>query len=494
MFSEVSIARVQDIPQALRHGLDLIGGLERLVKPGQSVVIKPNLTAGKPASSGGTTDVKVVEALIGELRRHTPSRIVVAEGAGNEMDTTYAFEITGYREMADRLGIELYDCDKGGFVEVDVRNPLAIPKVRLPRIIMESDVYISVPVIKTHVHCGISVSLKNAFGLIPDVDKMSVHREGILEQTIVDINSARSPDLVVVSGLLGAEGIAGGIDFNHPVKCDLIICGRDPVAVDAVCVRLMGQNPRVRHICWADEAGIGCSRMEFIRIKGLPLDEVSFQFMSPREQLMQQIENLNLIDADSCSGCRSLVEGGLNRFAAKALLRPLAIGYGPGLAESELHGDTSVCILSTGGGRELILVGDCAEGCKANAARIAGCPPSPQDFRGVLDKSGIICRRCEEKAIQAVDGARNLEFIQRLRILASGREVFRGKLNEGRLDDLLVLVGDCERRYNEYHGNRVRKLKGIQPRSYMRYVGGCPPSREEILAALKSFEGYSAVL
>ncbi|MBC7256274.1 MAG: DUF362 domain-containing protein, partial [Chloroflexi bacterium] len=143
-----------------------VGGITRFVRPGQTVVIKPNLTANAPETSGGTTHVDLVAAIVEAVRTAFPSRIIVAEGTGafGARHET-AFPTGGWREMAKRLGVTLYNLDAGphdAMCTPNGRYPSSLPFSRLVR---ECDVFISVPCLKTHITTDYTVALKNSFAL-----------------------------------------------------------------------------------------------------------------------------------------------------------------------------------------------------------------------------------------------------------------------------------------------------------------------------------------
>lgn len=432
-FSFVAIEKVEkieDLDVALKHSLNLIGAIDKFVKKGDLVFIKPNLTSGVPPSTGGTTEVRLVESLIKLVQSCGPKRVIVAEGAGAEVDTQIAFSRLGYLEMAKLTGVELLDCDRDKYIKVMVNEPLYKKELQIARILLDCDVFISVPVLKSHVSCGVSVALKNSFGLIPDASKIQVHRDGMLEEAIVDINSIRAPDLVVVDGLVAAEGVAGGVDFSHPIRRDLIIVGQDPVAVDATCVRLIKHNSSIRHILWADKRGIGQANPALIRIKGVSVEKAAHPFLTPRKQIAQEVNNLNLLDLDACSGCRGVVESELLRFSHKGLLRPINIAYGPG-----------EMALPQG---ELLLAGDCTKKYQDSGRWISGCPLKASSFRQALEELDLVCSECADKVLLVLESLKGFPFIEKLRILASGREIYRGQANRAKMEDIILLVGDCE--------------------------------------------------
>jgi len=463
------VEKIENLDVILERSLNLIGGIEKFIKRGDLVFIKPNLTAGAPSSTGGTTEVKLVESLVKLVQSCKPKRVIVGEGAGTQIDTEVAFARLGYFQMAERTKIKLLDCDRDEYIKAPVDDPLYKKELRIARILLDCDVFISIPVLKSHISTGISVVLKNSFGLIPDVDKIQIHRDGMLEEAIVDINSVRAPDLVVVDALVAAEGVAGGVDFSHPVRRNLIIAGEDPVAVDMTCVKLMKHNPSIRHILWADKKGIGNANPALIRVKGIPPEESAYPFLTPREQIMQEAKYLNLLDLDACSGCRGVVESELIRFSKRGLLRPINIAYGPGEISS-----------SPG---ELLLIGDCTKRYQNRGRWIPGCPVKAGSLRKAMEDLNLVCFKCANEVLSAIKDFKE-SSLEKLRILASNREIYRGQSNQAKIEDLLVLVGDCEENYYRYHGDRLRKILKQEPDRYMEFIPGCPPDKKEIKNAL----------
>lgn len=479
-FTTVSIKKIEsNVEIGLKDCLNLQGGINNFIKKGDIVFIKPNLTAGYPSESGATTDVRLVECLAKLVKTCNPKKIIVGEGAGTEIDTRIAFDKLGYRAMAERTGVELLDCDRDKYVNVEVKDALYKQKFKVAQILLYCDVFISVPVLKPHSFTGITVALKNSFGLIPDKDKIEVHRSGKLEEAIVDINSVRAADLIVVDGLVAAEGIAGGSDFSHPIRRNLIIMGQDPVATDAICVKLMDHNPRILHIRWAAEKGIGIDDLAYIQTNGLRFKEAVHHFLTPREQLIQEKKNLNLLDLNSCSGCRSIVESSLNRFSQDFFLKPVTIAYGPGELSLRMQQLTK---------QKVILVGDCTKRYQTLGKWIPGCPPQFAELYKVLNGLGLACNKCADSLQLAMKDLRNYPaFLEKLRILGGGQEIYRGASNEAGMEDLVFLIGDCEKGYSRYHGNRLKKILRNKPFKYMAYVRGCPPSPEQIKRSFHTF-------
>ena len=457
---------VGDLAAALKDILDPMGGIGSFLRGHKSVLIKPNLTAGAPCESGGTTSVVLVEALVQLVLDEGVARVAIGEGAGAECCTDWAYDRLGYTEMAQRLGVELLDLDRYGYTVVPVREALWKSEIMVSRAVMEYESYITVPCLKTHPGCGITVAIKNAFGTLPDRVKTEAHREDKVEEVIVDLLSIRPPDLIVVDGLIGSQGIGGGSDFVHPVGCGLLICGANAVAVDRVCCEIMSQNSRVRHLQWADKKGLGPAGLERIMVKGETIDNARVPFLSPADQLEMDIDRLRIEDSQACTGCRNAVAMSFLRLSAKGLSSPITAVCGP--FDLNLLEDND---------RTVICIGDCA--CKQagedkGSIKVPGCPVTARDFMGMLHSSRFLCKECEERVREALKKAPTFPG----RILTCGQVISD---SEGSVSS--VLVGDCMEGYYQMNANRSAKSSklGTGLARDAALVKGCPPTIEAIL-------------
>lgn len=477
-FSDVSLLRPEgELLDVLREGVDSIGGIARYVKPGDTVFIKPNLTAGMPASTGGTTDVLFTEAVVRLVKEAQPGRILVGECSGNESRSIESLTNCGYVDMGRRQGIEVVDLDFAEFEDISIEHPLYRDVVHLPKVLMEADVFISVPVLKNHVSVGITVALKNSFGLVPDDDKLTAHRNNAVEEILVDISKARRPDLVFVDGRLGAEGIAGGTHFKKPIAANLVLVGNDPVAIDAVSARVMDQNPRERYIQWAAMEGLGYDNLDYIRLHGLTIEEAKIHFLTPAEEIMQDsLGKVRLCDLESCSKCRATAEGAMSRFSATpaSLLEPVDVVYGPG------EWKKPSCI-----NPRTLLLGDCIrEKYRALGHWIPGCPVDAEAYMKAMSDFNIVCTKCMDAAKAVMDGY-TPEQLKDIRVLAANRTIFRGADNQAAVDDLLLAIGDCQAGYCRNHARRGHKISDVDFDKTMVYQPGCPPTAEEIRSAFE---------
>ena len=410
-FSEVAIARFDAAESAaqraaqygrlrdsLRELVGMIGGMRRYIKATDTVFIKPNLTAGMPTETGGTTDVFFAEAVVELVREAGAARIIVGECTGNESRSIESLTNLGYKDMCERQGVEMADLDFAEFTDIAVENPKYKKTLRLPTIFWESDVFISVPVLKTHVSAGITVAIKNGFGLIPDTAKTDAHRDNAIEKVIADVCAAKPAALVFVDGRIGSEGIAGGSDFEHPIRANLIMASNDPVATDAVAARLMRQNPRVSHVRWAAEQGAGNDRPEYILIRGLSVEEAAVNYMSPADQIMRSTRGkVKIYDLGACSRCNSNAASAMHRYSYNpaSLLAPVEAVTGPGewAAPGEINPRT-------------LLLGDCVQQKYRTCGKwIGGCPVNMGEYMKALAEFDIVCSQCERTVKKVLDDA-----------------------------------------------------------------------------------------
>ena len=237
------------------------------------VLIKVNFITDMTWDTGATTDPMVVEAIILKLKE-LPIRISVVESDASMTDATKAFERTGMKAMCDRHGVECinlrYVKEK---VKLEIPNYETLKSITVPKIVTESAI-ISAAKLKTHTSTGVTLGMKNMFGLIPDKLKFKYHAMGI-SSVVVDINSVIKPALTVIDGFVAMEG-KGPIDGN-PVNMDLIIASKDVAAADAVGCKVMGIDPHTySHVRRAQEKGIG--NIDNIAVVGEKIDSVMRPF------------------------------------------------------------------------------------------------------------------------------------------------------------------------------------------------------------------------
>jgi len=243
---------------------------DKVLSKQKPILIKPNYINAKHPSTGITTDSRVIEGVVKFLRQHIFKEVVIGEGSGFG-DTLEAFRVAGVDAVAERWNVKMVDLNKDEFIEVIPQKPLALKKVKIAKTALES-VIISVPKLKPNRLAGVTLSLKNMIGAV--TPKGSIHNH--LSQKIVDLISVIKPSVAVIDGIIAGEGHETS---GNPVEMNLVIAGTDPVAVDTVGAAVMGIPPEsVKHLCLAEETGLGTCSIEEIEILGEPIEKVKRKF------------------------------------------------------------------------------------------------------------------------------------------------------------------------------------------------------------------------
>ena len=289
----------KEIEALVRDAVQIAGGWP--VKPGDVVLIKPNLVAsiffliyhGKTTEDdfqACQTDPRIVRALALMAKESGAKRIIVGEGPAAG-DGWAGFMQGGYLAMVEDLAregvkVELIDFTHEPYTWVKSKG-LANPEYAVPKVVTEATRIITVPALKTHSMTGVTVSLKNlAVGLMSG-RAYGFFKYGCPHQKIpawiTDIASTFKIDYTVVDGIWGMEG--NGPLSGDPIEMDLIIAGADPVAVDAICTAIMGFNPNnIGHITMAATHGLGVADLDGIVVEGESIASVAKQFkVVPKE-------------------------------------------------------------------------------------------------------------------------------------------------------------------------------------------------------------------
>jgi uncharacterized protein (DUF362 family) len=294
------------IEKMVRKAVDLAGGLP--VKRGDTVCIKVNLVQDAwyvlsmeltkndidpvrfpvPDQKGINhlmqsilTDGRVAKAVCKMAQEKGAKSVSILEGPNAGLTAAY-YLVYGYKDWADKMGVKLLDPDVNctlGKYKPKTANP-ALPEYVLPNEWVKADCRISIGKMKTHDNSGISLTLKNvAVGIVPRTVYGAIklglpHNK--MNLVVADVNSIAPATFSIVDGLWGMEG--WGAFHGKPVASDIIIAGKDGVAVDAVGAQCMGNIPWIfGGIRGCMECGIGS--FEDIKIVGTPLAEAVILYM-----------------------------------------------------------------------------------------------------------------------------------------------------------------------------------------------------------------------
>jgi uncharacterized protein (DUF362 family) len=296
-----------EIKRGVQNVIDKLGGLKKFVKKGQTVVIKPNIVSDHGLKDGIykggiVTDIKVIKALV-EILLPVAGRIIIGEGSSiNRSETAKMFQHYGYDRLVDLdpVRVSLVDLNMDKQIDKPVPGGKRMFSRKIPLTIEEADVIISVPVLKIHFAAVASLSIKHLQRAVPPLEKYMTHFFG-LWQNLVNIHHLIKPKLIIIDGLIGQEDF--GPISGTPKKMDLLIGGINPVATDAVAMRVMGLDPVASPpVFLAYMQGMGPIEDEKISIIGPSIDEVRSPFKQP-EINVKSGRDIAVHVGSACSGC-----------------------------------------------------------------------------------------------------------------------------------------------------------------------------------------------
>lgn len=271
-----------DATQAVRAAWDLAGGPPLA---GRRVVLKPNLVDYLPDRPVHTAP-EILEAAVDYLSSKGVAEVVVADGPCFNRDSDQLLADSGLGEMLRRRGVPFVDLNYDDLDEVPLRGNYGnLKRLYLPRAVTRADVLVSVPKMKTHHWTGVSLGMKNLFGVVPGVKygwpKNSLHWNGITTSILALYETLR-PQFALVDGVVGLEG--DGPIHGSARPTGVVVAGTDLVAVDATAARVMGVDPaRIAHLRVAGLLGLGRLAEAQIAVRGIPIAEVVQRYLPPPE-------------------------------------------------------------------------------------------------------------------------------------------------------------------------------------------------------------------
>ncbi|HUU06068.1 MAG TPA: DUF362 domain-containing protein [Patescibacteria group bacterium] len=307
------------VSRALRKGIDLLGGITRFARPGERILLKPNILNGAAPEKCVTTHPSVLKAM-GLLCQENGSRVSFGDSPGfvNARD---AAAKSGLAAVAGELGMEQADFNTP--VQVSFKEALIAKQLILAKGALETDGIISLAKMKTHGFMRITGAVKNQFGCVPGIRKGEYHvkmpRNEHFASMLVDINRYLKPRLYVLDGIMAMEG--NGPGSGSPRKMKVLVLSSDPVALDAVFCKLIRlPAPYVPTMKAASASGLGTFADEEIEICGDELSHlVASDFKVIRQSavpfdrafpyyLKKWITPRPFIDGSLCNNCEVCTE------------------------------------------------------------------------------------------------------------------------------------------------------------------------------------------
>jgi len=338
---------------------------------GKRVLLKPNAGRCATPGSGVTTNPDVVAAAI-DMFRKAGADVAVGESPITGVKTLEAFETTGIAAVARARSCPLIDMDARPSVTVPIPEGEAIDELRVCPEALEFDAVVSIPVMKTHMHTGVTLAVKNMKGCLWRRSKVELHMlpaqdrkdARSLEIAIADMASVLRPHFSLIDGTIGMEGL--GPSAGAPKPLGVVIASADAFAADAVACHLMGRDAgNIAHLRIGAERGYGTIDLAKLSIAPDNWESFASPFAAAPKNMAIEFPNVTVHDEQSCSACQStlllfLKNSGneLLEYVPEGEAIHIAIGKG----HTELPPGT-------------ICIGNCTACHRERGTFVAGCPP-----------------------------------------------------------------------------------------------------------------------
>ncbi|HPO48959.1 MAG TPA: DUF362 domain-containing protein [Spirochaetota bacterium] len=312
--------QIETVYDAIKKGINLIGGIDNFVKEGEKILLKPNILAGRKPEKATTTHPIVFEAVVKILLE---KNVIITYGDSPGFDKpSVGLTKSGITEVADRYDVKQADFDSGQTID----NPNAPygKTFEIAQGVLDADGLISLSKMKSHQLTRITGAIKNQFGCVYGINKAKYHvklpNATMFSGMLVDLNIMLKPRLYIMDGIVAMEG--NGPASGDPVKMNCILISDDPVALDATFCRMVSINPEfIPTNLYGYKAGLGVYLEENIEIVGDRLEDFvnkSFKvvrkpvkedaFVKKLERFRNLLVSRPVIDKNKCVKCGICVE------------------------------------------------------------------------------------------------------------------------------------------------------------------------------------------
>jgi len=223
----------EDLKQDIDQALNLIGGLQRLVKPGDTILVKPNFNTADPPPA--SSDPAFVKAVIELLYQNGAGKVILGESSMLRLSTRDTLRQVGMLQAAAEAGAEVVCFDEGEWVPVETGSQY-LNRVELARAGVEADKIVYVCCLKTHRYADFTLSLKLAMGFVKPRDRVKMHVWRLREK-LADLNLAIAPDLILMDGRRCF--ISGGPATGELREPNLVLASGDQVAIDVEALKVI---------------------------------------------------------------------------------------------------------------------------------------------------------------------------------------------------------------------------------------------------------------
>ncbi len=241
-----------------------MGGMKAFVKKGQTVVVKPNIGWDVSPERGGNTNPFLISRIIKRCFEAGAKDVYVFDHTCDDWKRSYSN--SGIERAAKDAGAKVVSgASEGYYQEVDVKKGEVMKNAKVHELILSSDVFINVPILKSHGSAEVTIGMKNLMGIV--WDRRFWHRND-LHRCIADFSSFRKPDLTIVDAyyVMKRNG-PRGISTEDVVTMKSQLIGKDIVAVDSAAAKLFGVDPNeIDYIKYAEEMKLGTTDLSRLSI------------------------------------------------------------------------------------------------------------------------------------------------------------------------------------------------------------------------------------
>ena len=304
-----------------------MGGMERFVKPGERILLKPNLLRAAPPESAVCTHPAVVEA-VARLVAEAGGTAVIADSPGGALQREGVlralYEKTGMAAAAARAGAEV--CADPSVRRASLPHGRVLRQAEITAPAAECDGVIDLCKLKTHVLMGMTGAVKNCFGIIPGLAKVGFHSshpsQAQFADVVLDLAEYLSPRLCLMDGVLAMEGNGPGTS-GTPRQAGLLLAADSPLALDLAAAAIMGLPEHSNPVLLAArQRGLAPTSLDEIELVGATWEELRIpdfrlpsnvkqdlmDFLGPLAGLGRRLSNAALVqtprvDPARCAGC-----------------------------------------------------------------------------------------------------------------------------------------------------------------------------------------------
>jgi len=338
---------------------------------GKKILLKPNVGRIAYPGDGINTDPNVVAASI-DFFLDNNSEVAVGESPISGVNVMDAFDASGIADITKQRKCKLIDLDKKGYKKCNTKNAKVMKFFKICKSVFDYDYIVSIPVMKTHMHTGVTLSVKNMKGCLWKKSKVDLHmlppvpetNEKPINIAIADMAEILKPDLTLIDGIVGMEGL--GPSVGNPKPLGVIIASLDSFAADAIACYLMGISPKeIPHLKLCNQREYGHISLDKIIVKPDNWKDYINPFNLPPDNLSIEFPKVSIFDKNSCSACQSSLLVFLKKYhneIFKIFPNKEKFCFAIGKSNVDLPEDT-------------ICIGNCTLANSKNSLFIQGCPP-----------------------------------------------------------------------------------------------------------------------